>query len=196
VFTDAQMADPAYASRIQLNNEMKNWVGADGLMILAKGTVWNKDKNVYEEVAIKTLDQLNEATNLKVHPMLSKLNRLDYLCSQQYTIATVGSHYAHKGKGGSGSVLVEEAQRWLASNKRNVAATSTVHLFQNKQLDGAPSVYNVSIIEDVRFDLYNVMGDLYLEGHAPLDGGMFVNAWMSELENNSLAGEKAGIDKK
>ena len=196
MFTEAQMADPAYASRIQLNNEMKNWVGADGLMILAKGTVWNKDKNVYEEVAIKTLDQLNEATNLKVHPMLSKLNRLDYLCSQQYTIATVGSHYAHKGKGGSGSVLVEEAQRWLASNKRNVAATSTVHLFQNKQLDGAPSVYNVSIIEDVRFDLYNVMGDLYLEGHAPLDGGMFVNAWMSELENNSLAGEKAGIDKK
>ena len=63
MFTEAQMADPAYASRIQLNNEMKNWVGADGLMILAKGTVWNKDKNVYEEVAIKTLDQLNEATN-------------------------------------------------------------------------------------------------------------------------------------
>jgi hypothetical protein len=40
------------------------------------------------------------------------------------------------------------------------------------------------------------MGELYLEGHAPLDGGMFVNAWMSELENNSLAGEKAGLDKK
>ena len=57
-------------------------------------------------------------------------------------------------------------------------------------------MYNLSIIEDITFDLYNVMGDLYLEGHAPLDGGMFVNAWMSELENNSLAGEKAGIDKK
>ena len=26
----------------------------------------------------------------------------------------------------------------------------------NKQLDGSPSVYNVSIIEDVKFDLYNI----------------------------------------
>jgi hypothetical protein len=41
----------------------------------------------------------------------------------------VGSHYAHSGGAGGGSVLVEEAKRWLASNKRNVAATSTVHLF-------------------------------------------------------------------
>lgn len=189
-FTDAQKSDPNYTYLRQLNDEMKNWVGADGLMILAKGDIDG------QRVAIKTLDQLNQAKNLQIHPMLSKLNRLDYLCSQQYTIATVGSHYAHKGGASMGSVLVEEAKRWLASNKRNVAATSTVHLFQNKQLNGAPSIYNVSIIEDVTFDLYNVMGDLYLEGHAPLDGGMFVNAWMSDLENNSLAGEKAGIDKK
>ena len=189
-FTNAQENDPAYEYLRQLNNEMKNWVGVDGLMILAKGDIDG------QRIAIKTLDQLNQAKNLQIHPMLSKLNRLDYLCSQQYTISTVGSHYAHKGIANMGSVLVEEAQRWLASNKRNVAATSTVHLFQNKQLNGAPSVYNLSIIEDITFDLYNVMGDLYLEGHAPLDGGMFVNAWISELENNSLAGEKAGIDKK
>lgn len=189
-FTDAQKNDPAYEYLRKLNDEMKNWVGADGLMILAKGDING------QRVAIKTLDQLNQAQNLQIHPMLSKLNRLDYLCSQQYTISTVGSHYAHKGGADTGSILVEEAKRWLASNKRNVAATSTVHLFQNKQLNGAPSVYNLSIIEDITFDLYNVMGDLYLEGHAPLDGGMFVNAWMSELENNSLAGEKAGIDKK
>jgi hypothetical protein len=108
----------------------------------------------------------------------------------------VGSHYAHSGGAGGGSVLVEEAKRWLASNKRNVAATSTVHLFQNKQLDGSPSVYNVAIIEDVTFDLYNVMGDLYKEGHKPLDGGMMVSAFVPDLENNSLAGEKAGLDKK
>lgn len=189
-FTDAQKSDPAYAYLRQLNDEMKNWVGADGLMILAKGDIDG------QRVAIKTLDQLNQAKNLQIHPMLSKLNRLDYLCSQQYTISTVGSHYAHKGGAGTGSILVEEAQRWLASNKRNVAATSTVHLFQNKQLNGVPSIYNLAIIEDITADLYNVMGDLYLEGHAPLDGGMFVNAWMSILENNSLAGEKAGGDKK
>ena len=189
-FTEAQKNDPAYAYLRQLNDEMKNWVSVDGTMILAKGIIGG------QQVEIKTLEQLKQASDLVIHPMLSKLNRLDYLCTQQYTISTVGSHYVHKGGASQGSILVEEAKRWLASNKRNVAATSTVHLFQNKQLDGAPSTYNIAIIDDIKFDLYNVMGDLYLEGHAPLDGGMFVNAWMSDLENNSLAGEKAGLDKK
>lgn len=190
-FTEQQLRDPKYQHLQSLNLEMKNWINYDnGTMILAKGMVNGVETN------ITTLDQLIRATNLRIHPMLSKLNRLDYLCSQQYTIATVGSHYAHSGGAGGGSVLVEEAKRWLASNKRNVAATSTVHLFQNKQLDGSPSVYNVAIIEDVAFDLYNVMGDLYKEGHKPLDGGMMVSAFVPDLENNSLAGEKAGLDKK
>ena len=190
-FTEQQLRDPKYHHLQSLNLEMKNWINYDnGTMILAKGVVNGVETN------ITTLNQLRQATNLRIHPMLSKLNRLDYLCSQQYTIATVGSHYAHSGGAGGGSVLVEEAKRWLASNKRNVAATSTVHLFQNKQLDGSPSVYNVAIIEDVTFDLYNVMGDLYKEGHKPLDGGMMVSAFVPDLENNSLAGEKAGLDKK
>ena len=189
-FTEQQLKDPQYAHMIALNKEMKNWVSDKGTMIIAKGFI----NGVLAEIT--THEQLAEATDLQLHPMLSKLNRLDYLCTQQYTISTVGSHYVHKGGADLGSILVEEAKRWLASNKRNVAATSTVHLFQNKQLDGAPSIYNVAILEDVSFDLYNVMGDLYLEGHKPLDGGMFVNAWMTYLENNSLAGECAGLDKK
>ena len=190
-FTEQQLKDPKYQYLQSLNLEMKNWIDYNnGTMILAKGTIDGVETN------ITTLDQLKRADNLRIHPMLSKLNRLDYLCSQQYTVATVGSHYAHSGGAGSGSVLVEEAKRWLASNKRNVAATSTVHLFQNKQLDGSPSVYNVAIIEDVTFDLYNVMGELYKEGHKPLDGGMMVSAFVSDLENNSLDGEKAGLDKK
>lgn len=190
-FNKKQLESPDFKHIVDLNNQMKNWVDYEsGYMIIAKGDVDGKRIN------ITNLEELNKATNLEIHPMISKLNRLDYLCTQQYTIATVGSHYAHKGKSKEGSILVEEAQRWLASNKRNVAATSTVHLFQNKQIDGPPSIYNVSIIEDIRFDLYNVMGDLYLEGHAPLDGGMFVNGFMPDLENNALAGEAAGLDKK
>lgn len=193
MLSEEQMNNPAYNQFKVLNAEMKNWVGSDGLMIIAKGLDANGNL-----VNITSKEQLYQVTNVRLHPMLSKLNRLDYLCTQQYTIATVGSHYVHKGdkKESSGFVLAEEAKRWLASNKRNVAATSTVHLFQNKQLDGAPSQYNVAIVDDIFYDLYNVMGDLYLEGHAPLDGGMFCNAFLSDLENNSLAGEKAGWDKK
>ena len=207
-FTEAQLSDPAYQPIVALNAEMRNWVGDNGLMVLARGYVDGKlveitdyrplERNEYPSHPewTTTLDVVKNMSGLVLHPMLSKLNRLDYLCSQQYTVATVGSHYVHKGGANEGSILVEEARRWLASNKRNVAATSTVHLFQNKQLDGSPSTYNVAIIDDVYFDLYNAMGDMYLEGHAPLDGGMFVNAWVSDLENNSLAGEKAGLDKK
>ena len=190
VFSDTHTNDPRYKRMIELNAEMKNWVGEDGLMILAKGIINGEWKN------ITTVAELEQAHNLQVHPMLTKLNRLDYLCTQQYTVATVGSHYVHKGFGSQGSVIAEEAQRWLASNKRNVAATSTVHVFQNKQLNGVPSTYNVAIIEDIKSDLYNVMGDLYLEGHKPLDGGMFDNIWISYLENNSLCGESVGSDKK
>ena len=195
-FTSNQLSNPNYKHLVDLNAQMKDWVDSNGYMIIAKGEVINPKTGQYQLVNITTLEQLQNARNLQLHPMISKMNRLDYLCTQQYTVSTVGSHYVHSGKGDAGQVLVEEAKRWLASNKRNVAATSTVHLFYNKQLDGSPSVYNVSIIEDVTFDLYNVMGDLYLEGHKPLDGGMFVNAWVSPLENNSLAGEKAGWDKK
>ena len=194
VYNDQQSKNPDYEHIIRLNNEMKDWVSDSGLMIIAKGT-----DALGNAVEITTSEDLQRVVaNLQLHPMLSKLNRLDYLFSQQYTIATVGSHYAHSAgkKDNSASVLVEEAQRWLASNKRNVAATSTVHLFQNKQLDGSPSMYNISIIEDITTDLYTVMGDLYREGHKPHDGGMFCCGWLSYLENNSLAGEAAGIDKK
>ena len=188
--TEAQQTDPRYAHIVVLNDEMKNWVDGHGYMVIAKGTIDGVERN------ITNLKELNQASNLRLHPMLSKLNRLDYLCSQQYTVSTVGSHYVHSGKPAAGQVLVEEARRWLASNKRNVAATSTVHLFQNKQLDGSPTYYNIAIMEDIREDLYTIMGDLYKEGHAPLDGGMIVNGFIPELENNSLAGEGAGTDKK
>ena len=49
------------------------------------------------EVNITSLKELDAATNIRLHPMLSRLNRLDYLCTQQYTISTVGSHYVHQG---------------------------------------------------------------------------------------------------
>jgi len=46
-------------------------------------------------------------------------------------------------------VLTEEAGRFLSSNKRNVALTSTVHKYLPNILDGSPNVYNYAIIEDV-----------------------------------------------
>lgn len=129
---------------------------------------------------------------VQIHPMISKLNRLSYLASQQYTSAVGGAHYVYKG--GGKNVLIEEAKRWLASNKRNVCYASTVHKYQNKTLNGVPKWYQIAPIEDISSAIYSIMGDL--DSHKPIDGGMFVNPWFSPLENNSLGGEAAGLDKK
>lgn len=129
---------------------------------------------------------------IQVHPMLSKLNRLSYLAAQQYTSCVGGAHYVYKG--GGADVLEEEASRWLASNKRNVCYASTVHKYQNKTLNGVPKYYNIAPIEDIKSTVYSIMGDY--DEHKPIDGGMFVNPWFYILENNSLGGEAAGMDKK
>ena len=129
---------------------------------------------------------------IKIHPMISKLNRISYLAAQQYTSAVGGAHYVYKGEGKN--VLEEEASRWLASNKRNVCYASTVHKYQNKTLTGPPKFYQIAPIEDIKAAIYTIMGDL--TDHKPIDGGMFVLSWLPELENNALGGEAAGLDKK
>lgn len=164
----------------------ENWVSSDGKMVIAKGTING------QEINISTIDQLYQATNIRLHPMLSKLNRYDFLTTQQYVVTTVGSHFAHSAKPKEGKVLTEESNRFSASNKRNVAETSTVYLYQKNVLDGAPSTLNLAIIDDPTFDLYSLMGDLYKDGHKPLDGSMPGSAWMPELLNNSLGGERVG----
>jgi hypothetical protein len=92
----------------------------------------------------------------------------------------------------SGEVLSEESYRQSAANKRNVAETSTVHLYQKNVLNGAPSIINLATIEDAKFDLYSIMGDLYKDGHKPMDGCMISSAWLPDLLNNSLGGERVG----
>jgi hypothetical protein len=61
---------------IDLNKEMKNWVDYDGTMIIGKGIINNTLVN------IKNLDQLQNATNITLHPMISKLNRFNYLTTE------------------------------------------------------------------------------------------------------------------
>ncbi len=134
----------------------------------------------------------NLRDNIQIHPMISRLNRISYLASQQYTCAVGGAHYVYKG--GGANVLEEEAKRWLASNKRNVCYASTVHKYQNKTLTGPPKIYQIAPIEDIKSTIYSIMGDL--DSHKPIDGGMFVLPWLPILENNALGGEAAGLDKK
>lgn len=90
--------------------------------------------------------------------------------------------------------MQEEAARFLAQHKRNVSYTAAMHEFQLNTINGIPSTYNMAIINDYRTPVYTISGDR--GNHAPLDGATFVNPLVVIWENNSLEGDKAGIDKK
>ena len=168
------------------------WVTDSGMMAFARVT--GEDGREYPTNNFNDLiEAQNSGRDWEVHPLISKLNRMHYLTTQQYTCCVGGAVYAYKGKSGS-NVLEEEANRWLASNKRNVCYTATIHKFLNKLLNGSPTTYNYAIFDDIDAALYNVMGELNV--HTPLDGGMLVNSFLPDLENASLGGEAAGTDKK
>ena len=168
------------------------WVTDSGMMAFVRVT--GEDGREYPTNNFNDLiEAQNSGRNWEVHPLISKLNRMHYLTTQQYTCCVGGAVYVYKGKSGS-NVLEEEANRWLASNKRNVCYTATIHKFLNKLLNGSPTTYNYAIFDDIDAALYNVMGELNV--HTPLDGGMLVNSFLPDLENASLGGEAAGTDKK
>lgn len=166
----------------------QNWVDPDGTMIIAKRRING------QEINIKTKKDLQHASSIVLHPMLAKFNRLGYLASQQYTLATVGSHYIH-GKPNE-DIIKEESNRQLAANKRNNALTATIYQCQRNQLDGLPNTLRFAIMDDTTYDLYNVMGGMYYKGHKPMDGGMPANAFIPDLVNNSLNGERVGNTQK
>lgn len=88
----------------------------------------------------------------------------------------------------------EEASRFKAQDKRNVSLTAAMHEFQLNQIDGIPSTYNMAILSDLHSDVYTIQADA--DQATNFDGATFVNPWVVIWENNSLNGDKAGINKK
>lgn len=88
----------------------------------------------------------------------------------------------------------EEASRFKAQDKRNVSLTAAMHEFQLNQIDGIPNTYNMAILSDLHSDVYTIQADA--DQATNFDGATFVNPWVVIWENNSLNGDKAGINKK
>lgn len=155
-----------------------------------------------KEVQIRYGDDRFDISKLKgkleLHPVIANHNALDYLFTQEYMMTTVGSHIAHPAKKAASdtSDLVEEAARYKAQDKRNVSFTASMHTFQQGILSGIPSIYNMAVIEDLGDAVFNIMGDFDGSGAKVYDGATFVNPFIVYLENNSLGGSRAGIDKK
>lgn len=154
-----------------------------------------KGQSVVHDYTSGDFDITKLKGRLELHPIISQHNLLDYLFTQEFMLTTVGGHHSHPAKGrGISTDLEEEAARYNAQHKRNVAFTASMKIFQQNILNGIPSEYNIAIIQDLKSMVFNIMGDE--DKAAPYDGSTFVNPFVVYLENYSLGGSAAGVDKK
>lgn len=134
----------------------------------------------------------NPKNKVTLHPILEKYNYLEYLFTQEWMNSTVGSFIAHKGK--SKIDTEAEAARFGAQHKRNVSFTAQKQQFILNSLQGISEDYNIAVIEDIK-----IKKQLLRKSNnsiKPFDGATFVNPFFVHLENFSLCGAKAGINKK
>ena len=95
-------------SRRHLIKNYPDWINQSGYMILARVRSGNR---VYEIVNTSDLDNISEIDEIQLHPELSKYNRLDYLFSEEYLLATVGTHLTHPSKYSGSNPNEDEALR-------------------------------------------------------------------------------------
>lgn len=155
----------------------------------------NLSDETYNQI-VSPLDKLKYIGSFQLHSELQKFNYLQYLFSQEFIISTVGSHIAHPDKAKVAvDPMVEEALRYNAQHKRNVSMTASMHAFQLGVWNGIPDQYNIAITDDIKTTQSNFAGAIE-DGIKPFDGATFVNPIVVILENMSLGGDKAGVDKK
>lgn len=190
-----------------IKSTYQDWINYSGDMILGKAVINGREVKItsnrdlaaiQEELQIDNVnDCINELSNkysLRLNPILEKYNYLDYLFTQEFMCATVGSFIAHPEKSKSSDVLQQEAAHFQAQHKRNVSFTAAMHAFQLNLLNGIPEEYNIAVIADITDEQGTILG---LNNEIkPFDGATFVNPFVVILENNSLGGARAGITKK
>ena len=190
-----------------IKSTYQDWINYSGDMILGKAVINGREVKItsnrdlaaiQEELQIDNVnDCINELSNkysLRLNPILEKYNYLDYLFTQEFMCATVGSFIAHPEKSKSSDVLQQEAAHFQAQHKRNVSFTAAMHAFQLNLLNGIPEEYNIAVIADITDEQGTILG--LNNKIKPFDGATFVNPFVVILENNSLGGARAGITKK
>lgn len=151
-----------------------------------------KEKVLEYSTKRKQLEEKHIKASIEIHPELKRYQAFDYWMSQTYMNVSVGTHLNHPGKGSSLKEM--ESQAWGQQVKRNVSLSASKHLFAQNLLDGIRDRYTIAIIEDDKDVVSNIFGQV---GSAkPFDGATFCSIVTNYLENNSLKGDMAGVDKK
>lgn len=181
--------------------EYKDWYDPNtGLMFIGKYKYRYQATNgkFYEKWLPITKSNIDIATNanyeVELHPELLKYTCLDYLFSEEFLLATVGTHLNHPSKYFGPDANVDEALRKKAQNKRNVSLTAQMKEFTLNMINGIPFKYNLACIKDIKSSCYNLFGKI--ASQKSWDGATFVHPAVVYLENNSLGADAVGITKK
>lgn len=191
---------------IKLLSADKQWVDSsvNKLYIAKVTTGTGKNKKV---TYIRTKKQWDQVKNVKskkveIHPLISLHNAIGYFVGQEYVMASMGVsaiNPAKKTQRGYDDIeelydLAEESERYTMSTKRNVTLTGNMNRYMMGLIDGMPNVVKVSILEDVKSNVFNLMADQ--QTATIFDGAIFTVGPVCYMQNNSLAGAAAGIDQK
>lgn len=151
------------------------------------------DFNFYDFIA----DPNNKYMTFELNPCLETWNLTDFLISQEYMCATVGTYLNHPSKSKELEPdIIEEAKRWLAQVKRNVSVSATKYSFALNFLNGIRDTYKIAVIQDDTAATFTIQGQYDKGGAKPYDGATFVCGTSHYLENNSLAGSAVGLNTK
>lgn len=151
----------------------------------------------------KIVDYIHDNGSIEINPLIEQYNELDYLITQEWQNAGVGTFATHPKGAGVVSMNVDtlrngdidinldellktEAVKYLAQHKRNVSWSAQMHAFQLNTLEGIGSTYNVSVIEDIE-ELVHVIQSTNNK-IKPYDGATYSIPLVGYLENNSLGG--------
>lgn len=192
--------DDVKIEEIFKEENLKNLIAGDTKLKVEDAKLQKALNKILASVDMKNdANVLREATSTLsspqfiMNPDLELYQSIDYLLSQEYVVSSVGTHINHPDKGGK-TLIERESASWGQQVKRNVSMTASKHKFITNSLDGIRSQYNIAVVEDDSDLVFSVTGK---KGKVkPFDGATFCNGTTNYLENNSLEGDRAGIDKK
>lgn len=154
----------------------------------------DKAKAIKKYITAKRLNSkiAKQNVNIEIHPDLQQYQALDYWLSQEYMNMSVGTHLNHPA---GGKTLVEqESKAWANQVKRNVSMTAAKHVFAQNVLTGIRPKYRTCVIEDDSDVVSTIHGVTAKQKYT--DGATFNCGVTNYLENYSLQGDRAGVNKK
>lgn len=151
-----------------------------------------KLKELTDITKFDTLPNPEKQATLEINEHLRRYQAYDYWMSQEYMNMTVGTHLNHPG--GKGTLIEKESKAWANQVKRNVAMTAAKHAFSQGDVTGIKRTYTAAVIDDAS-DLVSTVNGKVTE-QLVADGATICSGPTNYLENNSLGGDRAGLNKK